>query len=80
MSDSRDRHSEEGTVRLAIRSAHAEHVTITVPDDGTFRIPNSKEHLSAFLKNVPKEMGKGIGPLSTPKTMATNAPAIPSLV
>lgn len=71
-------HVIEHAIDQGITSAHAEHLTIEVPGDGTFRVPNSKAALKAFSETV-ADFGKGLGPHPVASTMPTKAPAIPAL-
>ena len=67
------------TLEMLIRSKHAEHVTINVPGDGTFRIPNTKEALMAFQQNSLEDFGKGLAPHPVERTMSTQPSSIPKL-
>ncbi len=51
-------------LRKKIQLAHAEHVTIEVPGDGTFRIPHTKRNLTAFADRIRKAFGTGLTPLT----------------
>lgn len=51
-------------LRKKIQLAHAEHVTIEVPGDGTFRIPHTKRNLTAFAERIRKAFGTGLSPLT----------------
>jgi len=62
----KDTFDANATIHQAIRNRHAEHITIEVPDDGTFRIPNSKEHIAAFAENVQSKFGKKTASLPSP--------------
>ncbi len=54
------------TLRYHVTRDHGEHVTIEVPGDGTFRIPNSKGALAAFRARVVSRMNKETADLPSP--------------
>lgn len=65
-------------VAQAIRSRHAEHVTVEVPGDGTFRVPNTKADIRRLAERVKKQFGTGIGAVA-PRTPPTGARPIAPL-
>lgn len=52
---------------------YGDFVTIEVPDDGTFRIQNTKESLAEFADKVDKKFGRG---LNAPKTSVRELPRL----
>lgn len=61
-----------------IRSIHGEHITIEVPGDGTFRVPNTQQHLKAFSARMKKSFGNGLS-ASYPRTPPTSPSPITPL-
>jgi hypothetical protein len=55
-----------GVVRDTIINQEAEHVTIEVPGDGTFRVPNTKQALKAFGERIKSRMNKTTATLPSP--------------
>ncbi len=73
------------TLRYHITRDSGQHVTIEVPGDGTFRVPNVKYALKAFAKQVNTRMNKTTADLPSPFSdevkpyVAPKPTAIPSI-
>lgn len=67
----KDGYSVEDEIHNKIHLAHAEHVAVEVPGDGTFRIPHTKRHLTAFSERIRKAFGTGISPQTGASRMAS---------
>lgn len=67
----KDGYSVEDEITNKIMLAHAEHVTVEVPGDGTFRIPHTKRHLTAFSERIRKAFGTGISPTTGASRMSS---------